>query len=48
MQNLSCVACDQALQGALAPGREKEGELATTSPEFKYLRRKSRCEMLIG
>ena len=48
MQNLSCVACDQALQGALAPGREKEGELATASPEFKYLRRKSRCEMLIG
>ena len=29
-------------------GRGKEGELATTSLEFKYLHRKSRCEMLIG
>ena len=31
-------------------GREKEGEgeLATTSLEFQYLHRKSRCEMLIG
>ena len=28
--------------------REKEGELATTSLEFDYLHRKSRCEMLIG
>ena len=28
--------------------REKEGELATTSLEFEYLHRKSRCEMLIG
>ena len=28
--------------------REKEGELATDSLEFKYLHRKSRCEMLIG
>ena len=37
------------LSGALlAPGREKEGELATTSLEFEYLHRKSRCEMLIG
>ena len=27
---------------------EKEGELATTSLEFEYLHRKSRCEMLIG
>ena len=33
--------------GALA-GLEKEGELATTSLEFEYLHRKSRCEMLIG
>ena len=32
---------------ALAAGREKEGELATTSLEFEYLHRKSRCEMLI-
>ena len=39
------IACGQALQGALAGGRgrEKEGELATTSLELK-----SRCEMLIG
>ena len=29
-------------------GQEKEGELATTSLEFEYLHRKSRCEMLIG
>ena len=37
------------LSGALlAPGREKEGELATTSLESEYLHRKSRCEMLIG
>ena len=33
--------------GALAVAREKEGELATTSLEFEYLHRKSRCEMLI-
>ena len=33
--------------GALAAGGEKEGELATTSLEFVYLHRKSRCEMLI-
>ena len=40
------IACKQALQGALEGGmggREKEGELATTSLELK-----SRCEMLIG
>ena len=42
------VACEQGLPGALAAGREKEGELATTSLEFEYLHRKSRCEMLIG
>ena len=41
-------AREQALQGALVAGREKEGELATTSLEFEYLYRKSRCEMLIG
>ena len=29
-------------------GWEKEGGLATTSLEFEYLHRKSRCEMLIG
>ena len=33
------------LSGALW---QKEGELATTSLEFEYLHRKSRCEMLIG
>ena len=42
------VACEQGLRGALAAGHEKEGELATTSLEFEYLHRKSRCEMLIG
>ena len=30
------VACKQALQGALAAGREKEGELATMSLEFEF------------
>ena len=29
-------------------GRDKEGELATTSLGFDYLHRKSRCVMLIG
>ena len=42
------LAREQALRGALAAGREKEGELATTSLELEYLHRKSRCEMLIG
>ena len=42
------MACKQALRGALTAGREKEGELATTSLEFEYLHRKSRCKMLIG
>ena len=40
------IAFEQALRGALAA--EKERELATTSLEFEYLHRKSRCEMLIG
>ena len=35
-------------RGALVAGREKEGELVTRSPEFEYLHRKRRCEMLIG
>ena len=30
------TVCEQALQGALAAGREKEGELATTSLEFEF------------
>ena len=30
------VACEQALRGALAAGREKEGELATTALEFEF------------
>ena len=33
---------------ALAAGREKEGELATTSVEFEYLHRKSQGEVLIA
>ena len=41
------LACEQALRGALAVGREKEGEVATTSLEFEYLHQKSRCQMLI-
>ena len=42
------IACEQALRGALAAGREKEGEFATMSLEFEDLHRKTRCEMLIG
>ena len=30
------LASEQALRGALAAGREKEGELATTSLEFEF------------
>ena len=32
----SALACEQALRGALAAGREKEGELAITSLEFEF------------
>ena len=42
------IACEQALRGALAEGREKEGEFATISLKFEDLHRKTRCEMLIG
>ena len=42
------LASEKVLRGALAAGREKEGEFATTSLEFEYLHRKSRCEDLIG
>ena len=34
------LACEQALQSTLVAGWEKEGELATTSPEFEYLHQK--------
>jgi len=34
------VACKEAVRDTLAAGREKEGELATTPLEFKYLHRK--------
>ena len=37
----SVIACQQALRGTLVAGKEKEGERATMSPEFEYLRRKS-------
>ena len=30
------VACEQTLRGALAAGREKEGEPETTSLEFEF------------
>ena len=33
---VATLACEQALRGALAAGREKEGELATTSLEFEF------------
>ena len=38
------ITCQQALRGTLATGREKEGELGTTSLEFEYLH----WEMLIS
>ena len=46
--NRNKLASEQTLRGALAAGREKEGELATTALEFEYLHCQSRCEMLIG
>ena len=46
--SLVYLACKQALWGAMLAGREKEGELATTSLEFEYLHWKSWCKMLIG
>ena len=42
------LAFEQVFRSALAEGREKEGDLATTSLEFEYPHGKSRCEMLIG
>ena len=42
------IACEQALRGALAAGREKEGEFATISLKFEDLHRKTRYERLIG
>ena len=42
------LACEQVLRGALAAGKEKEGELATASLEIEFLHRKSQGEMLIG
>ena len=43
----SPVACVQALLG-LGAGGGKRRELVTMSQEFSFLRRKSRCKMLIG
>ena len=42
------VACEQALLGALAAGREKEGSLQLCLWNLNILHRKSQCEMLIG
>ena len=42
------VACEQALRGTLVAGHEKEGQLATRSPEFANLQQKCLCEMLNG
>ena len=43
------LACEQALRGTLAAGREKEGELATTSLEFEYcIEKVNACKVLIG
>ena len=41
------LACEQALRGALAAGREKEGELATTPLEFEYLHRKVDAKLVM-
>ena len=43
MGRMTGITCEQVLWR-----RDEEGELATTSLEFEYLRQKSRCEMLIG
>ena len=48
MNGFKNIAYEQPHRGALSAGREKERELATTTLEFEYLHRKSRCEMLIG
>ena len=37
------LACEQALRGALAAGREKEGELSTTSLKIEYLKDDAKC-----
>ena len=43
------LTCEQALLGVgVGVGRGKRRELATMSQEFSFLRRKSRCKMLIG
>ena len=36
MHHYPYLTCEQALWGTLTVGREKEGELATTSLEFKF------------
>ena len=36
IQTVTQVACEPALRGPLVAGREKKGELATTSLEFQF------------
>ena len=36
MKAFLTLACEQALRGALAAGRENEGELTTTFLEFEF------------
>ena len=36
MRFIQKLACEQALRGALAAGRGKEGELKITSLEFEF------------
>ena len=36
MKAFLILACEQALRGTLAAGREREGEFATTSLEFEF------------
>ena len=46
--NVSRYSLRASSLGYPGGGAGKEGELATTSLEFEYLHRKSRCEMLLG
>ena len=46
--NYRGISLGASSPGRFGGGREKEGELPTTSVEFEHLLRTNRCEMLIG
>ena len=46
--DITLVACEQTFRGALATGREKEGEICNCVSGVWISASKSRCEMLIG